>query len=88
MTIRRELQNALESWTADVSEAFAIAATVIASVIAVLRKRFPGMAFSELELLLADVQHEIENIYFDLVHNTVDRDAVVDIIATRFFGED
>jgi len=88
MTIRRDLRDALESWTADGSEAFDVADEIATSVIAVLRKRFAGISFTELELLLADVQREIENTFFELVHNTVDRDAAADIIAGRFFGED
>jgi hypothetical protein len=82
------LQNALETWILDGSEAFAVAETIVVGVIAVLRKRFPNLSVFELELLLADVRRDIENMLFGIVHNTVDRDAAVDVIVSRFFGED
>jgi hypothetical protein len=47
VTIRRDLQNALESWTADDSEAFTIVEPIVTNVIVVLPNRLAGMPLSE-----------------------------------------
>jgi hypothetical protein len=88
MTVRVDLQHALESWTSDGSEAFEISEQAFTNIIAVIRKRFAGLTLAEAELLLADVRRDTEDSLFALLRNTVTVGEVIDIVATRFCGED
>jgi hypothetical protein len=54
----------------------------------VIRRRFPGTAVAEIELLLADVRRDAEEVLFDLLHDTITLGAVIDVVAQRFFEED
>jgi hypothetical protein len=87
-TTRRELANALETWTADGSEAFILVDKMFGCVRSLLHQLNPDLTFLELDLRLADLQRDAREELYDLLHNTVDRDVAVDIIAVRFFGED
>jgi hypothetical protein len=88
MSIRRDLRDALESWTSDGGEAFEVSEQMFANIVAVIRKQFPGMTLSEAELLLADVRRDTEDSLFGLLCNTITIGAAIDIVASRFFGED
>jgi hypothetical protein len=88
MTVRVDLQNALESWVSDGREAFEISDELFADVIAPIRNRFIGTTLAEAELMLADVRRATEESLHILLRDTVSIDAVIDIVASRFFGED
>jgi hypothetical protein len=88
MTARADLKNALATRTSDGGEAFEVVDQVFADVISVIRKRCPDMSLAEAELLLADVRRDTEDFLFGLLRNTLDHDAVIDIVASRFLGED
>jgi hypothetical protein len=53
MTVRGDLQNALDSWTFDGGEAFELVEQMFTDVVAAVRKRFPDVTLAEAELLLA-----------------------------------
>jgi hypothetical protein len=42
----------------------------------------------EIDLQLADLERDTREDLFEFLHNTIDRDDAIDVIATRFFGED
>jgi hypothetical protein len=89
MTIRSELQDALENSTSDGHAANTLTEEIFGRVRMLLHRLNPIMPFLELDLQLADLQRDIREDLFELLRNTVDRDAAVDIIAQRFFfGED
>ena len=88
MTVRVDLQNALGSWVSDGREAFEISDELFADVIAAIRNRFIGTTLAETELMLADVRRATEESLHTLLRDTVPIDAVIDIVASRFFGED
>jgi hypothetical protein len=88
MTIRAELENALASWISDGSEGLELVEQVFDDIIAAICKRFPGTTLAEAELLLADVRRATEESLSALLRDTVDRDAVLDIVTQRFFDED
>jgi hypothetical protein len=86
MSIRTDLEAALGSWASDGHEALLVADKIFAQVRALLHRHL-GRSFFEVDLLLADLRRDTHQELFDLVHNTVDRDTVVDIVAQRFFGD-
>lgn len=88
MSIRIELQAALDSWTSDGSEAFEIVEKIFARIRALLHAHLKNKSFDDVDLLIADLRRDTHEDLSDLIRNTVDRDAVVDIVASRFFGED
>jgi hypothetical protein len=87
VTIRTDVDNALRSQTVDGREADDLTDEIFTALIAVLRKNF-GIPLADLELMLADVRRDTENKLFGAVHNTIDCDTAVDVIVSRFFGED
>jgi hypothetical protein len=88
MTVRTDLESAFATWTSDGREAFEVSEQVFAAVAAAIRNRFPGTTLAETELLLADVRRDTEDFLFGLLRNALDHDAVIEIVASRFFGED
>lgn len=86
MTIEDDLENELASWTADANTAAAAASAIMTAVIAVLRRRFPFVLYAELELLLADVRRDAEDLLNSLITGTINLDDAVDIVAERFMG--
>jgi hypothetical protein len=86
-SIRCDLENALATWTSDGDEAFEIAEQMFDSVIATIRKRYPDLSLAAAELLLADAKRDAEADLFALLHNTLDRDDAIDVVA-RVLGED
>jgi hypothetical protein len=88
MTVRTDLENALESWTNDGNEAFILVEKIFSRVRALLFEQLQHVSYFKIDLLLADLQRDTREDLFNFLHNTVDRDAAVDIIASRFFGED
>ena len=88
MTVRTDIESALESWASDGSEGLALAEHMFTDITAAIRRRFPDTTLGEAELLLADIRRDAESDLFALTCNTIDRDAAVDIVVQRFFGED
>ena len=85
-TVRRDLENALASWSHDGREADAATGVIFASVIAVMRKRFPKITVAELELLLADTRNHTLELLDGLITDSIDLNDAINIVATRFFG--
>jgi hypothetical protein len=88
MTVRDDLEMALTSWTTDGRVADTAADTIMDRVIAVLRRRFPNIPRAEFELLLAGERGHAENLLDSLITGTVSLDNAVDVVASRFFGDD
>jgi hypothetical protein len=63
---------------------------LFARVIAVVRKdtRFTSLTLLELELKFADLHRDFAARLFGLLHEQLDLHDAVDLIASRFFGED
>jgi hypothetical protein len=88
MTTRRDLESALASWAVDGGEAYKEVEAIFNNTTAALRKHFPGVSRDALDLVLADARRDAERAIYGLIHNTVDVGTAVNIIATRFLGED
>jgi hypothetical protein len=87
LTIREELQNALDSQTSDGREAFTLTETIFSRVRVLLHGLCPDMSFIEIDLRLADLQRDVREELLDHLYGAIDRDIAVDIIASHFFGE-
>ena len=92
MTVRLELQNALDSWASDGNEAIVVTEKIFGRVRALLFEQLRNVppqhvSYYKIDLLLADLQRDTRDELLDMLRNTVDRDIVVNIVASRFFGE-
>jgi hypothetical protein len=88
MTIRRDLDGALRSWAVGDWEAYEVVGEIIDAAITALRKRLPELTRGDLDLLLADTRRDAERTVCALISGTVHVDTAVNIVASRFFGED
>jgi site-specific DNA-methyltransferase (adenine-specific) len=88
MTVRTELMAALDSWTSDGSEAVIVIDKIFARARTILHEHLSDKSSHEVDLLLADLKRDTREELHDLLHNTVDRDEIVDLVIRRYFGED
>jgi hypothetical protein len=87
LSVREELQSALDRHTSDGSEAFILVDKIFGSVRALLHKLCPDMSFLEIDLLLGDLQRDVCEDLFDHLHGAIDR-SFVDTAVDRFFEGD
>lgn len=86
MTISDDVERALLSWAADERTAANAATTIMDAMVAVLRRRFPDVPRAELELLLADVRADAEDLLDLLITGTVALDTAAAVVTERFLG--
>jgi hypothetical protein len=65
-----------------------LADAIFTSVTISLHKHFPNVTRAEFDSILADPRRSVEDALADALDRTINLDNVIDIVATRFFGED